>query len=221
MAADERYAFAQCALDVSERRLSRAGHAIALAPKAHDLLVMLVRHGRVLTKRELLTSLCRSAPSTKASCLFMWRVCAKPSEMWPARRDSLKPSVRSAIASLLPSRESTLSHPACRQRSLKAPRAGQDDGQRRRVCKRGDAAYCRSRSPSCPRLKRRFVRPSSLTRPTQARTRGSRWSTAHRLHFASPPRWTAYGKASPLRVAHWHSTTPAPMHTSPLVRSCS
>jgi DNA-binding winged helix-turn-helix (wHTH) protein len=56
MANQERYAFAGCALDVSERRLSRAGHAITLAPKAYDLLVMLVRHGgRVLTKRELLT----------------------------------------------------------------------------------------------------------------------------------------------------------------------
>ena len=58
MAADERYAFAGCALDVPERRLSRAGQPIALAPKAYDLLVLLVRRGgRVLTKRELLTSL--------------------------------------------------------------------------------------------------------------------------------------------------------------------
>jgi DNA-binding winged helix-turn-helix (wHTH) protein len=55
MAALERYAFDGCALDVSERRLSCAGQAVTLAPKAFDLLVTLVRDsGRLLTKRELL-----------------------------------------------------------------------------------------------------------------------------------------------------------------------
>ena len=79
MPAPEIYAFGEFTLDATGRSLSRggavihlapkahdllvalvrqAGHAIALAPKAYDLLVMLVRNGgRVLTKRELLTSL--------------------------------------------------------------------------------------------------------------------------------------------------------------------
>ena len=53
--AQERYAFEGWALDVAERRLSRTGHEVTLAPKAFDLLVTLVRHGgRLLTKRELL-----------------------------------------------------------------------------------------------------------------------------------------------------------------------
>ena len=51
----ERYEFGEWALDVSERRLARRGEAIALPPKAHDLLVVLVRQaGRLVTKYELL-----------------------------------------------------------------------------------------------------------------------------------------------------------------------
>lgn len=51
----ERYAFDRCALDVSERRLSSAGRAVTLAPKAYDLLVALVRHaGHLVTKGDLL-----------------------------------------------------------------------------------------------------------------------------------------------------------------------
>ena len=43
------------ALDVSERRLSRDRQNVPLPPKAHDLLVQLVRNaGRLVTKRELL-----------------------------------------------------------------------------------------------------------------------------------------------------------------------
>jgi DNA-binding winged helix-turn-helix (wHTH) protein len=51
----ELYAFGEFTLDVSERRLSRGAHAVALAPKAHDVLVALVRQaGHVITKLELL-----------------------------------------------------------------------------------------------------------------------------------------------------------------------
>jgi DNA-binding winged helix-turn-helix (wHTH) protein len=50
MTSEERYAFGEFVLDVSDRRLSRAGQAVALTPKAYDLLVMLVRHaGRLVT----------------------------------------------------------------------------------------------------------------------------------------------------------------------------
>ena len=51
----ESYVFSAFTLDVSERRLSRAGQAIPLAPRAFDLLVALVRRaGRLVTKAELL-----------------------------------------------------------------------------------------------------------------------------------------------------------------------
>jgi DNA-binding winged helix-turn-helix (wHTH) protein/tetratricopeptide (TPR) repeat protein len=51
----EVYAFGPYALDVHERRLSNAGHILPLAPKAHDVLVALVRRaGALVTKRELL-----------------------------------------------------------------------------------------------------------------------------------------------------------------------
>lgn len=51
----ERYAFGEFVLDVSERRLTRGSDCIALAPKVHDVLVALVRHaGRLVTKHELL-----------------------------------------------------------------------------------------------------------------------------------------------------------------------
>jgi DNA-binding winged helix-turn-helix (wHTH) protein/tetratricopeptide (TPR) repeat protein len=51
----ELYRFGAMALDVSERRLSRDRQNVPLPPKAHDLLVQLVRHaGRLVTKRELL-----------------------------------------------------------------------------------------------------------------------------------------------------------------------
>jgi DNA-binding winged helix-turn-helix (wHTH) protein/Tfp pilus assembly protein PilF len=53
--APEIYAFGAFTLDATGRSLSRGGAAIHLAPKAHDLLVALVRHaGRLLTKQELL-----------------------------------------------------------------------------------------------------------------------------------------------------------------------
>src|SRR5580765_7996084 len=55
MAALEQYTFGEFTLDAGERRLSRHGRVIALAPKAHDLLVALVRDaGRLVTKHELM-----------------------------------------------------------------------------------------------------------------------------------------------------------------------
>ena len=55
MATIERYAFGEFILEASERRLSRLGQAVALTPKAQDVLVALVRNaGRLVTKRELL-----------------------------------------------------------------------------------------------------------------------------------------------------------------------
>jgi DNA-binding winged helix-turn-helix (wHTH) protein len=55
MSIRELYEFGEFTLDASERRLSNSGQSIALAPKAHDLLVALVRNaGRLVTKRELL-----------------------------------------------------------------------------------------------------------------------------------------------------------------------
>lgn len=51
----EVYEFGPYTLDVQERRLSNAGHVVTLAPKAHDVLVALVRRaGTLVTKRELL-----------------------------------------------------------------------------------------------------------------------------------------------------------------------
>jgi DNA-binding winged helix-turn-helix (wHTH) protein/tetratricopeptide (TPR) repeat protein len=55
MGQKELYRFGELAMDVAERRLSREGQTISLAPKAYDVLVHLVRNaGRLVTKRELL-----------------------------------------------------------------------------------------------------------------------------------------------------------------------
>ena len=52
---DEVYEFGPYALDVGERRLLNAGRIVRLAPKAHDVLVALVRRaGTLVTKSELL-----------------------------------------------------------------------------------------------------------------------------------------------------------------------
>lgn len=51
----EVFVFGEFELEAAERRLARAGRPIALAPKALDLLMVLVRNsGRLVTKRELL-----------------------------------------------------------------------------------------------------------------------------------------------------------------------
>jgi serine/threonine-protein kinase len=51
----ELYGFGEFTLDVEDRRLSHGSSTVPLAPKAHDLLVALVRRaGRLVTKRELL-----------------------------------------------------------------------------------------------------------------------------------------------------------------------
>jgi DNA-binding winged helix-turn-helix (wHTH) protein len=51
----EVYEFGTYVLDVGERRLSNAGRIVSLAPKAHDVLVALVRRaGTLVTKSELL-----------------------------------------------------------------------------------------------------------------------------------------------------------------------
>ena len=53
--AREVYEFGAYLLDVGERRLSNAGQIVSLAPKAHDVLVALVRRaGTLVTKSELL-----------------------------------------------------------------------------------------------------------------------------------------------------------------------
>jgi DNA-binding winged helix-turn-helix (wHTH) protein/tetratricopeptide (TPR) repeat protein len=55
MPGNEVYEFGGFSLDVPERRFSKGTDVLPLAPKAHDLLVALVRHaGRLVTKRELL-----------------------------------------------------------------------------------------------------------------------------------------------------------------------
>lgn len=55
MNASEIYEFGEFVLDVSERRLCRAGTVVLLQPKTHDLLVALLRHaGTLVTKPELL-----------------------------------------------------------------------------------------------------------------------------------------------------------------------
>jgi DNA-binding winged helix-turn-helix (wHTH) protein len=55
MTKSELYEFGDYALDVAERRLSKAGEPVTLAPKAYDVLVALVRRaGTLVTKRELL-----------------------------------------------------------------------------------------------------------------------------------------------------------------------
>jgi len=51
----ERYTFGDTALDVDERRVTHRGEPVQLSPKAHDVLVYLVRHaGHLVQKRELL-----------------------------------------------------------------------------------------------------------------------------------------------------------------------
>src|SRR5687768_9184557 len=51
----EVYEFGAFTLDVAEHRLSKADCVVPLPPKAHDLLVALVRHaGRLVSKRDLL-----------------------------------------------------------------------------------------------------------------------------------------------------------------------
>jgi DNA-binding winged helix-turn-helix (wHTH) protein len=55
MATREAFEFGEFTLDVSERRLSKSGRPVPLEPKAHEVLLALVRNaGRLLTKRELL-----------------------------------------------------------------------------------------------------------------------------------------------------------------------
>lgn len=55
MTGQELYRFGEMALNVPERRLLRRSESVPLAPKAHDILVHLVRNaGRLVTKRELL-----------------------------------------------------------------------------------------------------------------------------------------------------------------------
>jgi DNA-binding winged helix-turn-helix (wHTH) protein len=55
MACGEQYEFGDFTLDASERRLSNNGQAVPLEPKAHDVLVALLRRaGRLVAKRELL-----------------------------------------------------------------------------------------------------------------------------------------------------------------------
>jgi DNA-binding winged helix-turn-helix (wHTH) protein/Tfp pilus assembly protein PilF len=55
MGGREAYEFGGYTLEVSERRLSQGAEAITLPPKAHDVLVALVRRaGRLITKSELL-----------------------------------------------------------------------------------------------------------------------------------------------------------------------
>src|SRR5690349_10642200 len=51
----ERYEFGEFTLDVSERRLSRLGEPVALAPKTCDVLVALLRNaGRLVAKDDLI-----------------------------------------------------------------------------------------------------------------------------------------------------------------------
>jgi DNA-binding winged helix-turn-helix (wHTH) protein len=53
--ANEAYEFGEFTLNAAERRLSKNGCVIPLEPKAHDVLLALVRNaGRLLTKRKLL-----------------------------------------------------------------------------------------------------------------------------------------------------------------------
>jgi DNA-binding winged helix-turn-helix (wHTH) protein len=55
MAHREVFRFGEFTLDVGDRRLLRGGEPVRLAPKAHDMLVALVRQrGRLVTKDELL-----------------------------------------------------------------------------------------------------------------------------------------------------------------------
>ena len=55
MIPSETYSFGGSTLDVTERRISGRDGQVALAPKAFDVLVALVRRaGRLVTKKELL-----------------------------------------------------------------------------------------------------------------------------------------------------------------------
>ena len=55
MAGRECYEFGEFLLEAAERRLSRAGQPIQLAPKTHDVLVALLRRaGGLVKKRESL-----------------------------------------------------------------------------------------------------------------------------------------------------------------------
>jgi DNA-binding winged helix-turn-helix (wHTH) protein len=55
MAGRESYQFGEFLLDVGERRVSRSGQPIQLAPKTYDVLVALLRRaGGLVTKQELL-----------------------------------------------------------------------------------------------------------------------------------------------------------------------
>jgi DNA-binding winged helix-turn-helix (wHTH) protein/thioredoxin-like negative regulator of GroEL len=55
MAVLEVYEFGEFTLEVSERRLSKNGEPVSLEPKAHEVLLALIRNaGRLMTKRELL-----------------------------------------------------------------------------------------------------------------------------------------------------------------------
>ena len=55
MESGELFEFGEFTLDASERRLSKQGEAVPLEPKAHDVLLALLRRaGRLVTKRELL-----------------------------------------------------------------------------------------------------------------------------------------------------------------------
>src|SRR5215472_1639544 len=57
MASSEKYEFGEFTLDAPERRLYKGSQALALEPKAYDVLLVLVRRaGRLVTKRELLES---------------------------------------------------------------------------------------------------------------------------------------------------------------------
>ena len=62
MAHHEVYEFGEHRLDVGERRLSKSGQVVPLAPRVFDLLVALVRRaGTLLTKQELLDLVWRDA----------------------------------------------------------------------------------------------------------------------------------------------------------------
>jgi DNA-binding winged helix-turn-helix (wHTH) protein/Tfp pilus assembly protein PilF len=55
MANHEVFRFGEFILDVGERRLLRGAEPVRLSPRAHEVLVILVReHGRLVTKKELL-----------------------------------------------------------------------------------------------------------------------------------------------------------------------
>jgi len=55
MSGGERYQFGEFTLEPGERRLTRRGEAVGLAPKTYDVLVALARRaGELVTKRELL-----------------------------------------------------------------------------------------------------------------------------------------------------------------------